>query len=61
VSVVVSQPIKWAMRVLKPNEGKAGQVVDSGEGVLCEYVNPYSSVMILTKQINAPANASGHS
>jgi len=38
VSVVVAQPIKWAMRVLKPNEGKGGQVVDSGEGVLCEYV-----------------------
>jgi hypothetical protein len=31
------------MRVLKPNEGKGGQVVDSGEGVLCEYVHriPY--------------------
>lgn len=47
VSVVVSQPIKWAMRVLKPNEGKGGQVVDSGEGVLCEYVNPRFYVLII--------------
>jgi hypothetical protein len=39
VSVVVSQPIKWAMRVLTPNEkGSGGNVVDSGEGVLCECV-----------------------
>ena len=37
VSVVVSQPIKWAMKVLRSNENvKGGSIVDSGEGVLCE-------------------------
>ncbi|ORY25853.1 hypothetical protein BCR39DRAFT_589986 [Naematelia encephala] len=35
VAVVVAQPIKWAMRVLKPAE-TIQQVVDSGGGVLCD-------------------------
>lgn len=35
VGVVVSQGIKWAMRVIKPEETKS-EVVDSGDGVLCE-------------------------
>lgn len=44
VAVVVAQGIKWAMRVLRPDEsgpkgvgsGAGVRVVDSGEGVLCE-------------------------
>lgn len=36
VAVVVAQGIRWAMRVLKPDENVEGQAVDSGEGVLCE-------------------------
>lgn len=35
IGVVVAQPIKWAMRVLR--DGEEGQgVVDSGSGVMCE-------------------------
>lgn len=37
VSVVVAQGIKWAMRVLKPEEADEDvKVVDSGGGVMCE-------------------------
>lgn len=37
VGVVVSQGIKIAMRVLREGEkGERGEVVDSGDGVLCE-------------------------
>jgi len=35
VAVVVSQPIKWAMRVLHEGE-ESGRAVDSGDGVMCE-------------------------
>jgi len=46
VSVVVAQPIKWAMKVLSPQEkGEGGRVIDSGEGVLCEYVHPLLLLM----------------
>ena len=36
VSVVVAQPIKVAMRVLRPGEDSDVSVVDSGGGVVCE-------------------------
>jgi N-acetyltransferase len=38
VGVVVAQPIKWAMRVLRDTaaDAEGGQVVDSGDGVMCE-------------------------
>jgi N-acetyltransferase len=40
VGVVVAQGIKWAMRVLHPGETLDGvQTVDSGGGVICEYVH----------------------
>ena len=45
VGVVVAQGIKWAMRVMTPEEqvrsgteGVKKEVVDSGDGVVCEYV-----------------------
>lgn len=34
VGMVVSQPIKWAMRVLREDE--KGNGIDSGGGVMCE-------------------------
>jgi N-acetyltransferase len=41
VGVVVAQPIKWAMKVLTNTESRqetssSGEVIDSGDGVLCE-------------------------
>ena len=42
VSVVVAQGIKWALRVLRPADERGGreEAIDSGGGVLCEYVFP---------------------
>jgi hypothetical protein len=51
VAVVVAQGIKWAMRVLTPDEKGMGQVIDSGEGVLCEYVLPSLHFLSNTNQI----------
>jgi N-acetyltransferase len=48
VAIVVSQPIKWAMKLIGNTKAKVsdqtqlppGETVDSGDGVLCEYVIP---------------------